>query len=65
MSVSSECCFLPGRGVCASGLSLAQKNPTESGASEYDLETMIIRGTWPNRGLRSMEKRISRIVKHS
>ena len=64
MPVSSECCFLPGRGVCASGGSLVQKSPTESGVSECDRETVIIRGTWPNRGRCTMEIGTSRILNH-
>jgi hypothetical protein len=56
MSVSSECCFFSGRGVCESGWSLVQKSPTECGVSECDRETVIIRGTWPNRGVAPWNK---------
>jgi hypothetical protein len=38
------CCDLE---VCATGCSLVQRSPTECGVSEYDLETSIMRKTWP------------------
>jgi len=42
--LSSESCLFSGRGFCASGCSLVQKSPTESGMSECDRKSVSVRG---------------------
>jgi hypothetical protein len=50
--------------VSASGWSLVQRSPTESGVSECDREVSIIRGPWPTRGCCAMKKfNICRLLK--
>jgi len=45
--VSAACCQVE---VSASGWSLVQRNPIESGVSECDRKSSIMRRTWPNGG---------------
>ena len=43
MSIFCKCCVLSGRSLCASGWSLVQRSPTDSGVSECDREASIMR----------------------
>ena len=52
--VSVVCCQVE---VSATGRSLVQRSPIESGVSECDRETPIIRAPWPTGGLLRHEKK--------
>jgi hypothetical protein len=52
--VSVVCCQVE---VSATGRSLVQRNPTESGVSECDREALIMSRPWLTRGCYTMQKK--------
>ena len=57
--MSAVCCQ---EELSASGLSLVQRSPTESGVSECDHESSIISRPWPTGGCCAMVKKTLNFV---
>jgi hypothetical protein len=61
MSVSCECCVLPGRNLCGDRYHF-QRDPAEFGSSVSDLDFSAMRGPLASRYCHSMEKKYEMLL---
>jgi hypothetical protein len=64
MSVSCECCVLPGRGPCVELITLP-KGPTDCCVCECDREASIMKRPWPTRSCCARERNIINVLRSS